>query len=79
MSRPRTTLRNRTIISDPGDEVQHLFAPDTTLPPRCKCGATRTNDCRHNDAITTGLIDKYARRPRTCLARHNPAEGVIPF
>jgi hypothetical protein len=69
MSNPRTTLRNRTIISDPGDEQTHLFAPDTTLPPTCKCGCTRKNLCPIDAAIANGGTDKWAKRPRTCLAR----------
>jgi hypothetical protein len=62
---------------DPGDET--LFDPATTLPPKCTCGQTRKNLCPIDAAITNGGLDKWARRPRTCLTRHDPAKGDIPF
>ena len=55
---------------DYGDEQpEPLFDPSTTLPPRCKCGTTRKNLCPIDAAIANGGTDKWAKRPRTCLAR----------
>lgn len=61
-------MSRRTIISDPGDEVQpHLFAPATTDPKKCSCGTTRKALCPIDAAHANGGVHKWAKRPRTCL------------
>lgn len=78
MSSPRTTRRTRVIISDPGDEQTHLFAPESTLPPKCAtCGTTRKSLCRwaahrHFDGINQP-------QPRSCLLRYDQANAQVPY
>jgi len=72
-------MRRPLIDRDPGDEQASLFPPESTMPTRCTCGCTRKNLCPIDASIAHGGADKWAKRPRTCLSRHDPAEGEIPF
>ena len=72
-------MSRRVIISDPGDEQTHLFAPASVEPKKCSCGTTRKALCPIDAAKANGGLDKWAKRPRTCLTRHDPGKGEIPF
>ena len=54
-----------------------LFQP----PPICqeKGCPGKSSLCQHDADIAAGIRDPYTRRPRTCLNRHDPKEGRIPF
>jgi hypothetical protein len=63
--------------ADPGDET--LFDPASTVPPKCSCGTTRSNLCVFDANVAHGLINASDTRPKTCLNRHDPANGDIPY
>jgi hypothetical protein len=57
-----------------------LFNPAETVPPRCySCGNTKKNLCRFDADVDKNLIPASSTRPASCLNRHDPAAGVIPY
>jgi hypothetical protein len=64
--------------ADPGDET--LFDAASTVTPRCyACGNTKKNLCVFDANVAHGLINPSDTRPKTCLNRHDPSEGQIPY
>jgi hypothetical protein len=66
-------------VQQPEIEEGRLFEPATTIPPKCVCGATKKNICNHDADIDKGWIPTWATRPPSCLNRHDPANGDIPY
>lgn len=62
-------------------EQQPLFDPQTVAPKKCLargCPGVK-NLCIHAADVSEGIRDPWAPKPKTCLLRHDPADGTIPF
>jgi hypothetical protein len=63
--------------SDPGDESAHQLTFPMPRQPVCKaCGARAKNLCEYEADRANGLI--YTGRPRSCIARYDPATSEWP-
>jgi hypothetical protein len=67
-------------MTDQADQEQ-LFNVESTRPPRCKCGSTRKNLCKHDADLAYGRENGLVvtRRPSTCLNRYDQKNAEIPF
>jgi hypothetical protein len=61
---------------DPGDEQAQLFEP----PAKCghKGCPSKASLCKHEADIAHGIIDRFSRRPRSCLNAYDPKTAPLP-
>jgi hypothetical protein len=62
-----------------GNGQGSLFDPPARCGARACEAGDRKNLCRWAADIAHGRKDPYTPKPRGCLLRIDPAEGVIPY